>query len=51
MKALIDRAGCKAKIPAKFLSANAKHIAPETSGVLEHLRTSSYMANRGFQAV
>ena len=51
MQELVDRAACKSKIPAKFLTANAKHIAPETSGVLEHLRTSEYMANRGFQAI
>ncbi|MCQ2545598.1 MAG: sodium/proline symporter [Clostridia bacterium] len=51
MKDLIDRAGCKIKIPTGLATANYKDIAPETNGVLTFLKDSTYMEERGFQPV
>ena len=51
MQDMIDRAACKTKIPAGFLTVNYKDIAPETNGVLTFLKESNYMEERGFQPV
>ena len=48
---LVERAGCKTEIPASFLKANYKDLAPETNGVITFLRESNYVQERGFQPV
>jgi sodium/proline symporter len=48
---LIDRAGCNIKIPAGLATVNYKQIAPETAGVLDYLKKSSFMSEQGMQPV
>ena len=47
----MDRAACKTKIPAGFATADFKELAPETSSVIDFLKESDYMEERGFMPV
>jgi sodium/proline symporter len=48
---LVDRAACKIKLPAGLATVNYKHLAPETAGVLNYLKNSSYMSDHELQPV
>lgn len=48
---LMDRAACKTKLPVGLATANYKQLAPETNGVLDFLKQSSYMKETGLNPV
>jgi sodium/proline symporter len=48
---LVDRASCNIKLPAGLATINAKQIAPETAGVLDFIKNSSYMQEVGLKGI